>query len=119
MNERIKEIRQNLHLTQEQFANKLGIGRSTVAGFELGRPLKERTIKQICKIFKINENWLRTGEGEMYLTMTDSQQFNEVLAEWLVDSDPLTKETLMLLASLNDEDFKIASRIIKGLAENK
>lgn len=119
MGERIKQIRTSLNLTQEEFAIKLGMGRSSIAAFESGRPVKDRIIKDICKMFKINEHWLKTGEGEMYLRLTDSQQFNEVLAEWLVDSDPLTKETLMLLASLNDEDFKVASRIIKGLAENK
>ena len=119
MGERIKQIRTSLNLTQEEFAIKLGMGSSSIAAFESGRPIKNRIIKEICKIFKINEDWLRTGEGEMYLHLTDSKQFNEVLAEWLVDSDPLTKETLMLLASLNDEDFKVVSRILKGLVENK
>ncbi len=55
----------------------------------------------------------------MYISLSDSSQFNEILAEWLVDSDPLTKETLMLLASLNEEDFKVVSRILKGLVQNK
>lgn len=119
MNRRIKELRTSLNLTQEDFANKLGVGRSTIASYESGRPIKDRTLKSICKTFKVNEKWLKSGEGEMYMDLSDSQAFNEILAEWLVDSDPLTKETLTLLASLNDDDFKVVSRILKGLAENK
>lgn len=119
MNERLKKIRESLNLTQEEFANKLGLGRSTIAGFESGRIIQDRTIKTICKTFKINENWFKTGEGDMYISLSDPSQFNEILAEWLVDSDPLTKETLMLLASLNEEDFKVVSRILKGLVQNK
>ncbi|PWX14717.1 hypothetical protein CYK66_14810 [Clostridium perfringens] len=53
MNERLKKIRESLNLTQEEFANKLGLGRSTIAGFESGRIIQDRTIKTICKTFKL------------------------------------------------------------------
>lgn len=119
MNKRFKKIREDFNLTQEEFANKLGIARSTVAGLEAGKPINNRTIKALCKTFKINEEWFKTGKGDMHIKIDDTSNYNEILAEWLVDSDPLTRETLMLLASLNDEDFKVVSRILKGLVQNK
>lgn len=65
MKNRIKEIRKELDLTQQEFADRLGIKRGAVANYELGRntPI-DAVVSLICREFKINEAWLRTGEGE-------------------------------------------------------
>lgn len=64
MNERIKKIRKSLGLTQQEFADKLGLKRNTIAQYEIGRnaPI-ETVILSICREFSVNEEWLRTGEG--------------------------------------------------------
>ena len=66
INDRIKELRESLGLTQEKFAERLGIKRSTIAAYETGRnePV-DSVIALICREYDINETWLRTGEGEM------------------------------------------------------
>lgn len=66
INDRIKELRESLGLTQEKFAERLGIKRSTIAAYETGRnePV-DSVIALICREYTINETWLRTGEGEM------------------------------------------------------
>lgn len=67
MNKRIKMIRTNLGLTQNEFASKLGIVRNTIANYETGNRVPSRQIIiSICREYNINENWLRCGEGEMY-----------------------------------------------------
>ncbi len=68
MNERIRELRKSLGLTQAQFADRLGVKRGAIANYELGRntPIDAVT-SLICREFKVNEEWLRTGEGEMFL----------------------------------------------------
>lgn len=67
MNNRLKELRKALNLTQQEFADRLNIKRGTVANYEIGRnePINA-AITLICKEFNVNEEWLRTGEGEMF-----------------------------------------------------
>ena len=62
MNERIKVIRRTLELTQQEFADKLGIARNNIAGYETSkRSPSDAVISLICTKFNVNENWLRTG----------------------------------------------------------
>ncbi|MBR0341555.1 MAG: helix-turn-helix transcriptional regulator [Oscillospiraceae bacterium] len=67
MKERIKSIRKSLGLTQEQFSDKLNLSRNYIAQLEIGTKVpSDRTISDMCREYNINEQWLRTGEGEMY-----------------------------------------------------
>ena len=74
MNERLKQLREELKLTQQEFADKLGVKRGTIANYEVGRnePI-DAVISLICYKFRVNEDWLRTGKGKMFL-QTDRQQ---------------------------------------------
>lgn len=68
INNRIKKVRQELGLSQVEFANKLGVRQSSLSYIENGITVNidERNIKIICSEFGVNENWLRTGEGTMF-----------------------------------------------------
>ena len=68
LNERIKKLRKVLDLTQQEFADKIGVKRNTIATYEIGRnvPL-DAVIVLICREFNVSETWLRTGEGDMFL----------------------------------------------------
>lgn len=64
MNNRIKKLREKLNLSQEEFGNAIGLTRSGVSNIENGlRSVSERHIKLLHSAFRVNENWLRTGEG--------------------------------------------------------
>ena len=66
MNERIKELRRALKLTQAEFASKIGSVQNTITGYETGRrEPSNQVITLICKTFNVSEVWLKTGEGEM------------------------------------------------------
>lgn len=68
MNDRIKELRKTLNLTQNGFADRLGVKRNTVAQWEIGvNNLSEQVTRAICREFNVNETWLRAGEGEMFV----------------------------------------------------
>lgn len=66
MNERIKKLRKVLDLTQQEFGDRIGIKRNSVALIESGRNTSEQTIFAICREFNVREEWLREGTGEMF-----------------------------------------------------
>lgn len=68
INERIKQLRKEAGLKQRQFASKLGLTQSGVSYMEQsGSTVADSTIKTICSILNLNENWLRNGIGPMKL----------------------------------------------------
>ena len=68
MNERARELRESLGLSQREFSQKINIGQSTLAMLETGqRIMKDIHVSQICSVFNVSENWLRYGEGAVYV----------------------------------------------------
>lgn len=73
MNERIKELRKLLNLTQREFANKIGMQTNTIAVYEMGvRKPKSSTISIICHEFNVNEEWLLNGIGDTFISPEQS-----------------------------------------------
>jgi transcriptional regulator with XRE-family HTH domain len=90
LNERIKKLRKALDLTQQEFADKIGMKRNTVANYETDRNEPSNSvISLICKTFNVSETWLRTGEGEMFVERTRDDELaafmDELLAEESAD----------------------------------
>ena len=72
MKDRIKEIRKTLNLTQQEFADRLGIKRGGIANYEIGRnDPSDSVISLICREFNVNEQWLRYGNGDMFILNPD------------------------------------------------
>ena len=65
--ERIKQVRKALGLTQTRFGEIIGLKQNSVALIEAGRETSDQTIFAICREFRVNEEWLRTGAGEMFI----------------------------------------------------
>lgn len=67
MKDRIRKIRRELDLTQQEFADRLGVKRGAIANYEIGRnePV-DSIISLICREFNVNKEWLRNGTGEMF-----------------------------------------------------
>ena len=90
MDERIKELRKKLKLTQQTFADKLSIKRGAVANYEIGRNIPaDSVIALICREFNVNEDWLRTGTGEMFIKpdtfSLDNYMKSREATEWEVE----------------------------------
>jgi transcriptional regulator with XRE-family HTH domain len=67
VNQRIKQIRKSLQLSQMQFSRIISLSSGYLAGVEVGkRKVNERLIKLICSSFNANDCWLKNGEGEMF-----------------------------------------------------
>lgn len=74
INQRVKQVRTELNLSQAKFAKAISISNSHIAGIELEhRKVNDRIIRLICITFNVNENWLNTGEGEMFKSPADTK----------------------------------------------
>lgn len=70
MNERLRKLRRTLDLTQQEFADRIGSKRNTIAKYETeANTPSAAVISLICREFNVNEVWLRTGEGDMFNKM--------------------------------------------------
>lgn len=117
MNERIKNLRKTLDLTQEAFSTKIGLSRNFIAQVEIGtRTPSDRTISDICREFDVNENWLRNGTGEMFRTVSK----NEVIAEFTADvlndeEESFRRRFLSAIADMNDDGWNALEKLIDDI----
>ena len=107
MNERIKELRKKLNLTMEKFGGRLGVGKTAISKIEKGdNSLTDQMFKSICREFNVNEEWLRTGSGEMFVSNTGNEldalvkKYNlshgvYIFIEKLVNSHPETQNAIV------------------------
>ena len=84
MNERIKILRKSLGLTQQNFAIRIGMKQNSIALIESGRNTSDQTILSICREFNVNEEWLRTGKGEMF-NSNDNPLLEEISTKYNLD----------------------------------
>lgn len=88
--ERIKFIRKEKNLNQEEFGERLGVGKYVIANIELNRvEPKELLINHICDIYSINKEWILNGTGEVYKT-TEKNIINDLVKEFDLDEDELS-----------------------------
>jgi transcriptional regulator with XRE-family HTH domain len=72
INERVIEIRKALGYSQQQFSETIKLSRSCEAGIEIKRrKVNDRLVKMICLTYGVDEEWLKTGRGEMFDTSKD------------------------------------------------
>ena len=120
MNERIKQIRAAEGMSQQKFADQLKIARGNIAAYEVGKNApSDAVIALICKEFSINEEWLRTGQGEMKREMTREQQIMDFASGFYDENDDSFKKRFVLaLTKLNSKQWEQLNDIIKTLLEN-
>ena len=119
MNNRIKTIRKSNNLTQQAFADILGIKQNTVASYEMGRiGISDAIITSICREFSINEEWLRTGQGEMKRELTRNQEIQSFANDVMENVDESFKKRFMLaLSKLNESDWETIEKIVTELSK--
>lgn len=98
MNDRIKALRKTLKLTQQGFADRLGVKRNTVAQWEIGvNNLSDQVTRAVCREFNVSETWLRTGEGEMFVPKA-ADALDELVKQYgLSDGDHILIEKFLKL----------------------
>lgn len=121
MNERLKKLRKTLDLTQQEFAGRLQIKRNTVATYEAGKSNpSDAAVSLICREFNVNEDWLRTGEGEMFIQMTRDEEIAAFVAKALrTEEDSFKKRFIAMLSALDESDWESLEKIALLLVDKK
>lgn len=105
MNDRIKKVRTALGLSQQEFADRIGIKRGAVANYEVGRnePI-DAVISLICREFNVSERWLRTGEGEMFVQISRDKEIMRFVGDVMQgEDDNFRRRFLLALARLPED----------------
>lgn len=119
MEERLKELRKTLNLTQQEFAEKIGVKRNTIAQYESGRnaPI-DAVITLICRTYNVNETWLRTGEGEMFVSRDRSEAIAQEVNRFMADHPDSFRERLIsLLIRLDEKQWEVLEQYARQLVD--
>lgn len=121
MKDQIKKIRKELDLTQQKFADKIGVQRNTIAQYEMGRTNpSDAIIFSICREFNVNEEWLREGTGEMFMKQSRNEQMAKLTKQLLNEEEDSFKNRLIsVLANLTEEQWQVLADISEELINEK
>ena len=120
--ERVKAIRKDQRLDQERFGKALGgLQKSSISKIEKSENgLSQRNLKTLCQTFHVNEQWLLTGEGEMYLPASQEEMIQVYMQSILsnrADIAELQLHFFKSLSNLSEDDWVVLDKIVTALAE--
>lgn len=120
INERIKLLRETLGLTQTIFSKKIKRAQNTIADYEKGKNIPERTIIDICDAFNVNEAWLRSGEGDMFCkpSSTDAELARAV-GRLIKSDDAFTKKLVLEYLKLPPELKTLFEEFVQKLVDDQ
>lgn len=120
MRERFSKVRKDAGLTQDEFASRIGLTKNFVSLIETGkREPSDRTIKDVCREFGINEEWLKNGDGEMKIKLTRSAEIAQLTTDLLKNKDSFKTKLIMTIAKLDIEEMKLLERIARKLLKEE
>ena len=121
MNTRIEQVRKALNKSRASFGEMIGVSGDVINNLERGRvEIKDHMILLICREFNVNEQWLRTGEGEMF----NPRDFEDELAKLTVDlftenSESFKKRFVSALARLTEEQWELLADIAEEITKKE
>lgn len=114
--ERIKKVRRSLDLTQQEFADRIGSKRNTVATYEMGRTdPSAAVVSLICREFGVSETWLRTGAGEMFVPSPEESVDELIQTHGL---DDFSRQIILEFIKLRPEDRETVKRYVRNLVQH-
>lgn len=123
MNTRIKELRKALKKSQEDFGKILGLSKSGISEIEAGRRnVTEQHIIMLknCSDFNVNEAWLRTGEGEMFLPIERENDIARLTMQLLTEeSDSFKNRLVSALARLSEDEWELIEKMFESVVNTK
>ena len=117
--ERIKYIRKQANLTQQKFADRIGVKQNTIAQYEIGRNIPlDPLITAICKEFGVSRTWLEDGIGEPFRPVDRNEQIAAILSSAITHNDSARDRLIRAFCQLPGEMFAQAEQILLEIVAN-
>lgn len=113
MNERIKKLRKYMDLTQQEFADRIGSKRTSIAKYETGTNVPSAAVVSlICREFNVNEEWLRTGIGEMFIEWSRADELS-TFVDKLMQSEPddIRRRFVVAISRLSTSELEVLEKM--------
>ena len=118
LHERIEALIKALGMNQTQVAERLNLSRSYVSHMCSGLKVpSDRTISDICREFDVNEVWLRTGEGEMFIKKSREEEIAAFVGDILKGEPDFRRRIISALAKMSVDEWMLLEKIAKQLNE--
>lgn len=115
---RIRELRKTLEMTQNDFAIRIGLTQNTITKYETGlRSPSNQIVISICREFNVNEDWLRTGNGDMFNPMSEDEELDLYIGRISGSEDKFKKNLLKVLCKLTEDEWNVLKKIIAETKE--
>ena len=116
-NERIKELRKALGLTQEKFGERVGVKKNTISQIENGvNGVTDQLRLSVFREFNVNEDWLRTGEGSMFVESNEDEEITKFLGDILSDQPDFRRRLISVLSRMTPDEWALLEAKIRELA---
>lgn len=121
INDRIRLLRKTLALSGEKFGEKIGLKKVAISQIETGKSMPtEQTILSLCREFNVSEDWLRNGEGDMFILMTRDEEIATFIGGIQADVDDTFKKRLIsVLAKLDENEWDLLEKIADDIVNSK
>lgn len=121
MNERIKQLRLELGMSQEEFGNRLGVGRGAITNIELNKvEPKPLFVSLICREFRVSETWLRTGGGEMFADIDRHKKIAAFLGDLMREDDSDFRARMIeMLSEPSPDEWALLEKLAKRLTSEE
>lgn len=120
MSARISDCIKESGLTKTAFAAKIDVSQPFISQLCAGTTApSDRTIRDICREFNVDETWLRTGDGDMHITMSRSQEVAEFVGDVLKgEADTFKRRFVSMLARLDESDWEVLEKMVEEMKKD-
>ena len=116
--ERVKELRKALNYTLDKFGGKLGVQKSAISKIEKGENnLTDQMLLSMCREFNVSEEWLRTGDGEMFIDVPVEDDYFKAATQISKSGDKFAMQAIIEYWKLDDMSKEILKNYIYKIAE--
>lgn len=115
--ERIKAARKAIGLKQAELAERLGVKPNTITSYETGlRAPSDAIVLSICREFGVSETWLRTGEGEMFVSLDRQKKIAAFLGDLMrTEEDSFKIRFIEMLSNMTPDEWALMENMARKL----
>lgn len=118
LSQRISKVIDTIGIKKTIFAEKLNVSQAFVSQMCSGASQpSDRTIADICRTFDVNEDWLRTGEGEMFVQKSRDEQLAAFFGDVLSGEPDFRRRFIAVLSRLNEDEWKLLENMAAKLVD--